>query len=209
MPALPPVPNVIKAQLGWVLDLNDSAMAVLHFRYTGGPPAAPDCAAIAADIQAAAITNFRGQMVNLNKVGECRVVDIASNTGHEGVGGTASAGTKAGNPNPASTCLVMNHHIARRYRGGKPRTYLPVGVNADLNSTGTWLGAFQTTMTTAWSNFITTCLAASSGGTSLTDFVSVSYYGPSGVRPSPVVDVVFQSTARQRLGTQRRRNATA
>lgn len=209
MPPLPPVTDVIKASLNWQLDDNLTAESILHFQYSGGAPSSSDCSALGADIQASAVTNLKALLSTVNKIGPCVVLDLGSSTGAQGLGGTATAGTRSGNGNPASTSVVMGHHIARRYRGGKPRTYLPILNSADLASTGTWQSSVLTTVGTDWAAFITTALAATSGSTTLTNFVNVSYFHGGTLRTTPVVDTISASTPRPRIGTQRRRNKTA
>jgi len=209
MPPLPAVPNVIKYTQSWNIQNNLSAETILHFQYTGGPPATADCQAIAAVIQASMVTNLKARMGNLNKIGLGTVLDLASSSGAQGQGGSTQTGTLTTLANPASTCLVMNHTIARRYRGGKPRSYCPFGTANELNTEGTWTSAFSGGCATNWASFITTALTASSGGTSLTHFVNVSYFHAGALRTSPVVDQVVLSLARARVGTQRRRNKTA
>lgn len=209
MAPLPPVPDVIKASLNWQIQGNHTAESILHFVYAGGPPSSSVCSALAADIQAAAVSNLKALLPIGTLLGQCTVLDLASATGAQGVGGTATAGTRSGQPLVASTCVVMNHSIARRYRGGKPRSYCPFGIATDPQTAGTWQAGFLTTVNTAWSTFITTALAAASGGVTLTEFASVSYYHAKVLRTTPVVDPITQSLARTRIGTQRRRNKTA
>jgi hypothetical protein len=209
MAPLPPAANVIKYTQSWILQGNLRAESILHFLYAGGPPATADCQAIAAAIQASAVTNFKGRMGSNNKVGLGTVLDIASNTGAQGQGGITTSGTLATLSNPASTCVVVNHQIARRYRGGKPRTYCPFGTANELNSEGTWTAAFTGNVSTSFSTFLTTALAASSGGVTLTHFVNVSYFHAGALRGTPVVDNIVASLARQPIGTQRRRNKGA
>lgn len=205
MAPLPPVPNAIKVQLGWYIDNNDRVENVLHFLVSGGPPSSGTCAALAADIQAAQITEFKASTHTSNGIMPCTVTDISSGSGLQGVGGTATGGSLSGSYNGASVAMVINHHIARRYRGGKPRSYLPLGNQGALSTPGQWISSYVTTQTTNWANFITTCLASSSGGVSISAFVSVSYFHSGSVRVTPVVDTVLQSTARQQIGSQRRR----
>lgn len=205
MAPLPPVPNGIKAQIGWYIDNNDRVENVLHFLVSNGPPSAAVCAALAADFQAAQITQFGAVTHTSNGIMPCTVTDISSGSGLQGVGGAAQGGSLSGSYNSAQTAMVLNHHIARRYRGGKPRSYLPVGNQGDLSTPGQWGSSFVTSITTKWANFITSCLAASSGGVSVSSFVSISYFHAGAVRSTPVVDPILQSTARQTVGSQRRR----
>lgn len=209
MPPLPPASNVMKYTQSWILENNLKAESIMYFQYAGGTPSTSDCQAFASDIQASAVTNFKTHMSNQSQVGLGTVLDIGSTSGHEGQGGTSTAGTLSTLYNPASTCIVVNHQIARRYRGGKPRTYAPFGTANELQTQGTWTPTFVGQISTAWSNFITTALAATSSGITLSAYVNVSYYHAGALRSTPVVDPIVLSLGRQRIGTQRRRNKTA
>lgn len=209
MQVLPPVANTGKVSIQWVLDLNTTAESILYFNYSGGPPSTANCQGLAAGVQAAAVVRFKPLLQAVNKIGLVTFQDIASSSGNEGQGGSTTGGTRTGNSNPASTCIVMNHSIAQRYRGGKPRTYAPFGVDADQNTTGTWTSAFVGTCNTAWANFITDCLAVSSGPNSLTQYIAVSYYHDDALRATPVQYPITQTLGRTRIGTQRRRLRTA
>lgn len=209
MPPLPPLANTLKVGMSWHVDLNLTAESIIHFQYSGGPPTTSDCQALAADFQASAVTNLKSLMASDNLIGPYTVLDIGSSTGAEGSGGSATAGTLASAPNVASACVVMQHAIARRYRGGKPRSYAPFGDSSKTASTGTWTSAFLALCVTGWSNFITTCLAATSGGTSITQYGSVSYFTGKALRSTPHWDPIVATTARSRIGTQRRRIKTA
>lgn len=206
---LPPVPNCIKASINWQLDVNLGAMSNLHFLYTGGHPSGSDCAGLAADIQAAAVTEFKPLIPSIVKLGLVTVTDIDSTSGAQGTGGSITAGTRTGSSNDAASSVVMQHNIARRYRGGKPRSYAPFGVNADYNTMGTWQPTFLNTCASNWNAFITTCLAASVGTTVLAQYVNVSYFSGKALRPTPHTDPIVTTTARTRVGSQRRRLKTA
>jgi hypothetical protein len=209
LPPLPPIANTLKVSLGWQLDLNQTAESILHFQYSGGPPSAADCAAIAGAIQGSAVLDLKSLLQVENKVGIVTVLDIGSTTGAEGSGGTATAGTLAGAAMPASISVVMQHAIARRYRGGKPRSYAPFGDATKINSTGTWTSAFLALCVSGWASFITSALTATSGSTVLTQYGSVSYYTAKALRTTPHWDPILATTARTRIGSQRRRLKTA
>lgn len=206
MPPLPVVANVLKAQQGWHVGNNIRAENVLHFQYSGGPPTATACAALAADIQAAFVTAWKTLTHPSNSIGTCTVTDIASTTGAQGTGGAVTAGTLTSSHElTASAAFVMNHQIARRYRGGKPRTYLPVYASEELLTPGTWTATNVTGGASAWSTMMTTILSSSSGGVTLTAFVCVSYFTGGSLRGTPLVEVVQQSVGRTTVGSQRRR----
>lgn len=205
MAALPPVPGCIKAQIGWYIGGNARAENVLHFMVSGGPPSASALAGLAAIIQAAQVTEFKSSTSTANGIESCTCTDISSTSGAQGVGGTVTGGSLTGGYNSAATSMVINHHVSQRYRGGKPRSYLPLGNQANLSTPGQWTNTFATNMTTNWASFITQCLAATSGGVAITSFVAVSYYHAGAVRSTPVTYTINNSTARQQVGSQRRR----
>jgi hypothetical protein len=209
MPPLPPVPGVLKYTQNWQISNNLKAASIFHFSYSGGPPSGATCAALAAIFQAAFITTLKTQFPATTSFGQGTVLDLASSSGAQGSGGTVTAGTRVGTEFPANVAMVINHSIARRYRGGKPRSYLPLGVATDNLTAGLFTSGFTAGITTDFGNWITDCLAASSGGVTIPAHVNVSYYLNGALRPSPIVDTITASTARQRIGSQRRRLKTA
>jgi hypothetical protein len=209
MAPLPPVTDVIKYTQGWQVGANLKAESIFHFKYEGGPPAAADCIALAADFQSAFATELHPLMGANAWILTGTVLDLNSNTGAEGSGGTSTQGTRSGSAVGAQVALVVNHQIARRYRGGKPRSYLPLCVASDYSTTGTWAGGIITSVNTAFAAIIGSCLAATSGTTTIQQYGSVSYYLNKVLRGTPEWDPITASLARTRVGTQRRRAKTA
>lgn len=225
MPALPSVANAIKARIQWFAGGDDFAMSNLHFKYSGGPPATADLVSIANGILAAATTHIAPLQDADTGANLVLLTDLSSPTGAQSTStGAPYGGTRTGGVLPASACAVVSGKIARRYRGGKPRTYLPAGTATDLAASKVWESAFVTAVETDWTAFISACLALSSGGTSLTNQINVSYYegytlGPASAggfrkkiatpRAVPVVDVITSSKVLPTVGSQRRRNRDA
>lgn len=205
MTPLPPVADVLKYTQNWEIGSNHKAESILYFQYTGGPPSTSACQALAADIQAAMVSDCKALMSSAWIIGPGTVLDINSNTGAEGTGGTPNNGTRTGSAQIASACVVINHAITRRYRGGKPRTYAPFLTETDLLTVGTWQSSSLTAVTTGWASFVTTALASSSGGVSLTAYGAVSYFLNGAPRTTPVFEPITASSARQVIGSQRRR----
>jgi hypothetical protein len=130
-------------------------------------------------------------------------------------------GTASGTPVPAGVALLQNFTVARRYRGGKPRIYLPVGTSATLQNASTWTSGFVTSMNAAWASASTFIPAAAPSGTTITGQVSVSYYkdftvfiGSTGRARNistlrtggPVIDSITAATVNAKPASQRRRN---
>lgn len=148
-----------------------------------------------------------------------RATDLSSDTGGDELLATAGAGVGTGGMLPANACYLVNMTVNRRYRGGKPRAYIPIGLDTDLQDPQTWKPASLTSMNTAWLNWIGAVIASLRVGHPGADQVNVSYYKghkwvPDGndgyikkplLREVPQVDLITSSTGNTRLGSQRRR----
>lgn len=220
MAARPPVPLCIQVRPSWEIGGDFTAENVLHYLYTGTAPTSAACTAIAATVcsnLAAHVQGLQGANVLLQG---CTVLDLASSTGAQGFSPTGYTGSRTGTTMPASVCGNVGFTIANRYRGGKPKMFLPCGVQADTNSSQIWTGAFVTAVSAG----VTTALAANIGfsvsGCTVAQQVAVSYYqgyntpttSPSGrvrqspkLRVSPITYPISASILRSRIGSQRRR----
>jgi hypothetical protein len=145
-------------------------------------------------------------------------IDLSSSTGAESVNVTSHAGTRVGEALPASNCVLVNSHVARRYRGGHPRAYLPAGVAADLGSPQTWDTSYLTDVTNGFADLVLDLQNSLATWSTTKEHVNISYYhlvnvAPIGslplwksvLRDTPVIDVVTSSQANPVVGTQRRR----
>jgi hypothetical protein len=220
MPALPSPGSVVKITLDWGVEADTLAQTVHYFSYSGGPPSAATCSAIASDAVAGAATHFQSLCSNFVGMISATVRDLSSSMGNEATAGTAWSGTRGTDLTPPSAAMVVSHSISRHYRGGHPRTYLPLGVAADIATTGLWSTGLTAAADTAWGDWV----AGLIGTHGLTQLVNVSYYGPpnriitsstgrvrtvSTVRATPLVDNVTGHVARRQIGSQRRRNRDA
>jgi hypothetical protein len=222
MPPLPPTPsNVIKVTLDQGVDITQPINAGIFFAYTGGHPSPGDCATIAGLIGGAWATNLASLMSTGGGVQKVTVRDLAVANGNIGEDDTAHAGTRVGLIPTEGTCMIINHKVGRHYRGGKPRSYMPWGVAADLADQKQWSSAFRNAVNTGWANFMAACAGLTGGTTVVAGPVNVSYFSGHTPNPSsspwskknipllrgvPVVDAILSSSARTNIGTQRRRN---
>jgi hypothetical protein len=115
----------------------------------------------------------------------------------------------------------MLFHVARRFRGGKYKMFVPGGVTTSLLNNSTWTPTFITAITSAATSWAAAFVGSVGGTTTITHQVGVSYYkgynppttSGSGrvkqtpaLRPEgPVVDVVTSWSASARVGSQRKR----
>jgi hypothetical protein len=222
MPPLPSVANGLKCDLGYSIGDDTHALTRLHFLSSGGPPSGATLGTLAVDIANDWSTDLRAIFSSAVALTSVTLTDISSTSGAQGAWTGSQAGTRAGSAVPANVCVLMHHNIARRYRGGKPRSYVPFGVTGDLASPQTWGGAFTGNILTSWAAFIAHILAHVVSGYQLMSFVNVSYYSgftnvpygsptkyrriPTLRAGGPITDQITSSTPESRVASQRRRN---
>jgi hypothetical protein len=224
MPALPNVANVLRVNLHWTVDADTMGQTVHYFRYSGGAPSGADCASLAITTTAIASAAFQALCNTHVGVNATTVTDLTSSSGGQGEGGTPWVGTRSGGQLSPGTAAVVRHSIARRYRGGKPRSYLPTGTSTDVATTGLWATAFQTAMDTGWGTFTGDMSTISAGSTNVGAIVNISYYHGFTVvispttgrsrnvptlRAVPLVDTITAHSTAIAIGSQRRRNRDA
>src|SRR5215469_1356657 len=210
MPALPPVANVCRIRFTFTWGSNTNIACNLHAKYAGGGgPAGGLTNSDANSIAAAAYFAWAGNIIAEQPTDltltACTVTDLASTTGGQAVHTQTQAGGRAGPFMDGSTCVLVNHHIQRRYRGGKPRTYIPAGVGADFGTPQTWVSGYVNAVQNAWNSFVT-ALEAITFGTAgaLNAIVSVSYPKVAGPPPgygAPITDVILSSTVNPIYGS--------
>lgn len=221
MPPLPPVPGVfvVRFHLQQGTDLN--SMSRLYFAYTGPAPTPTQCVALALACRNAWATYMPAYMNPEIGLALTDVQDLASSSGASGTNVTSSAGTRTGNPNAAGVAVLLNYAIARRYRGGKPRVYLPALNASDLSNEQTWNGGQLANVVTAWNAVIAAIIGAPWSGATISGHVNVSYYegfssyqnpvtlrwkNVNKPRSTPITDPILGVTGNVAPASQRRRN---
>ena len=216
-----PVANALRADLLWTDSEDSNALTRLHFAYAGTPPSAADCINIASGIEASLIARIREYWAPSVQCRGVDVIDLSADDAHSGVYLSTTAGTRGGAILPAGACVLVNSHIARRYRGGKPRSYLPLLIAGDLADAQTWVEATRAALEAAWATFVADIALVTAGGTEVGGPISISYYqGYLPGRPRsnghlmyapapravPKVDPILSQTVNRKPGSQRRRN---
>jgi hypothetical protein len=217
---LPAVANALKVQHLWTTSLGRSLYTGLFFRYSGGPPNTTDATALAVDAHTAMSVANTQWSADVD-LAETIVTDLSSTSGALGLHASSVAGGKTPGGLDNGTAVVADYAIARRYRGGKPRSYFPWGVGSDLTSRTAWDPAFVSACQSALGTYFGSVVGSTSGSTTITDHISISYYEGFTVvtspttgrarnkptrRTTPVVDAVLGLTVSGRPGSQRRRN---
>lgn len=206
MPALPVVPNVLKVELLYVYG-DKAAANVLHFQFAGGTLAPFDfCATIAENAAAelSAVVDIMGPDIETQG---CRVTDLSSDTGLVVFDSSEVAGTRTGGTLPANSAVLASYTVARRYRGGHARQYLPWFTQTDLLSPQSWASASVTEAATAWTAVLASITASTFGGFTITTQVQVGYR-PTGPVPktSFVLTPIAFSVIQPEVASMRRRD---
>jgi hypothetical protein len=225
MPALPVVPNTLKVAFRYsttgVLECGNR----LFFTYSGGPPTVGNLNTMATDLSTLFGTDLAGLMSEDFHLIGIQIIDLSSSMAAEGSWSGSIAGANAAHDMPLDIALLQNFTIARRYRGGKCRTYWPFGTPGNLNADDvTWTAAFLATAATAWTNFYNGVQALTGIGITSLTHVNVSYYhGFASVQnpvtkrwrniPTPVAgpvtpDLITGNTFRPEVSQQRRRRTS-
>jgi len=147
-------------------------------------------------------------------------VDLTSDLGAQATAVVDYPGTSANDALDNQVAGVVRHIIARRYRGGKPKTFMPaVPTNAQADGSH-FTDTYVNGLGTAFNNFIGDISTITGAGTDLTNMVNVPYYhGATWVedmttgrwrriptyRAAPVPDIVTSASVDALMGSQRRR----
>lgn len=215
---LAPVPSVVRVTLEGFVDTSAADtlwVNVLHFQYTGSPPSNATCATLANAIATtweASVASLCPSPTTLQAV---TMTDLSSPSAGFGEALVLHPGTRGDDSIPANAAVLISYGVQSRYKGGKPRTYLYVLGNADLQGATNWSTAATAEVQTHWQQFLNNCLALSTSGTTLAQVVGVRYRGkflpnegpPHYYLTTPVVMplITSQAIARQQIASQRGR----
>lgn len=220
-PPLPTPTGVLRLRFLYDNGVSGAFGHSADFGYTGGPPDTASMNAIAAAVQGFYVSDLLSLLPDGMALNHIEVRDLAHPSVIPGEGGARVVGTRTGGILALSTCTVLNFKPNRSYRGAKPKSFTPWGVDTDLNDQTTWKGTYITEVGDAWGTFQDDIATITSAGTTLGAQVGISYIeGPytatpnsGGTRyrikgtprnPPLVMDIVSVSVQRK-VGAQRRR----
>jgi hypothetical protein len=221
VPPLPPAANVIKITMRMTTSNNTHVIDRVFVHYTGTAPTNAQLVTFATAIATAWNANLASQFTVEKALVEVDCVDLTSATSAVGNVLVTHAGTDPGPSQGVGTAAMLNYKISRRYRGGKPRTYLAALSADDTQTDSTWTAASMAALLAAWQAFITAIQAAPWAGATIDGQVNVSFYsgftnftGPTGrqrARSTPragaaVVDTITSVSVNPIIASQRRRN---
>jgi len=213
---------VLRVTLKWSYSADADVLSRFYLLYAGAAPTVAGLAAMATAIGTAYnsdLAPFANTDVTLDDV---TIEDLTSPTSAAATVAAVVAGTRTGDTLSAGTAVLINYSITRRYRGGKPRAYVPFFSASDLAAATAWAGSAVTALETAWATFMAAVFAAAPAGTSISSQVNVSYYdgftlvtSPTTGRGKnvaklrtggPVIDVIRSTAVNIKPASQRRRN---
>lgn len=220
-PVPPPASPCVRVRLDYLQSDNFRGGNRFFLSYSGSAPTVANCNSLAADVATAWNTSLAEMFCTNWSLQEVDVLDIANDSGNSGNSVTAHEGTRSGDAMPAQCAFNIEYQIARRYRGGKPRIYLPLGVFTDLVNQSTWSDAMVTEANSQWGAFMAAITGASVGAMGTLTHVNLSYYkgftnieNSSGreravptYRSAAVVDPVINYLPHNEISSQRRRRA--
>jgi len=193
-----------------------------YLSYSGSAPTGANCTTLAGDIAAAWNSDIAPLVDGAYALEEVDVLDIATDSGLSGQWTGSHAGTKTGSSLPASAATNVEFGIARRYRGGKPRMYLPPSTSGDLASITSWSNTFVGDVNTGVVAFFAAIAALSVGAMGTLAHVNLSYYkgftnvaNSSGreravptYRDAAILDTITGYSTKVIVGSQRRRRTS-
>lgn len=224
MPPLPSPGPVLRCAFSVGTNASIEASSRIYIGYSGSAPSAGDLATFATAISSAWGSHIAPVVSSAESLHGVEVIDLSSASGNIGTWTGTVSGSRSGDELLASACMVMNHKIARRYRGGRPRTYLRCGVYSDLSGTNEWGADFLSATLSGWEDFISEVLATTGIGITSLQLLNVGYYegnqvflSPSGRSrnipqlrkvagvATPNVDAITSTVPALKVGSQRRR----
>jgi hypothetical protein len=222
VPALPDVPGVIRMIFKFDVGTDADAITRIYMGYTGTPP---DSASIESWLSGG-IGPIGDELVPVMSTDTTflgiEATDLSSPTGGTATITASAAGTRTGGRLSGATAVLGNYAIGRRYRGGKPRGYWPLGTASDLETRNQWASASVDAFDTALNVVIPYLADTMVGSATTSSQQNVSYYEgfTAVVNPitgrtkdvaklrtgGPVVDAVTQITVNVHPASQRRRD---
>jgi hypothetical protein len=224
MPPLPDIPNVLVVQLKFRVG-NANVLSRVHLRYASAEPSRHDLNIYAAGIDAQIGTHLVALCSSQVRTVEVMVTDLTHRSAARGIAPSQQVGTRPGLPNGAGVAALVNFRVARRYRGGKPKVYVPFFVASDLTTSLTWSEEALAEASAGWAGFMSGLLTSTPPALRVVEQVNVSHYegfevvmdlrtGRSRNVPQlrsngPAIDKITGFLINPKLGSQRRRNLHA
>lgn len=215
----PPASPCVRAQLVYHHVEGTEAGSRFFLSYSGAAPSPANCVTLANDIVTAWGADIASLVAPDWTLQSVDVLDIATSGGASGISTSTADGSRSGDALPFQVATNVQYEIARRYRGGKPKMYLPPGVWTDTLTGATWQNAYVAAVQSGVPAFFAAIEADTVGSMGTLAHVNLSYYSgfkniinSSGreravptYRTAALLDTVTGYLVHAELASQRRR----
>lgn len=211
MPPRPPLAQTVKLELNWTSD----GIAVAHnIAYAllgsgGDPTNLTTLLAIGNEVMTAyAASGMPAQLSEHWGLNTCTVSDNSGASENFQISTHARVpGTDASMPTPPQVAVCLSWAIAARYRGGKPRWYLPGITTGALSASygSAILPSWAATTQGAADGWLVAINGSSAGGSTVT-VGTISFRTGNAPRVTPLFRSFTGITVHERLDSQRRRS---
>jgi len=178
---------------------------IMYLSYTGGPPSSSDLGALGTNIGGAWNTNIAPLCSTSIGLVSVDCLDVGTDSGLDVNTSAAHPGTRAGTALTAQTACCVSWRVTQRWRGGHIRSYMPLGVLADITGNKQWLNTSITAFTSGVAGFKNALNAFTVSGHNFAMVgVRKKHDGGAVFDPPiklPIVDFIIHG----RVDTQRRR----
>lgn len=147
-----------------------------YLSFTGGSASTADLNTLAADIATQWNTHLASLISEQFTLVEIDVLDLTTDSGNSGLWTGTHTGTLGGSILPDQVATNIEFDIGRRYRGGKPRMYLPPADVTQLLDPAHYTAAFVTAGNTAINAFMAAIAALAVGSLGTLAHCNLSYY---------------------------------
>ena len=202
---LPLAPGAIKTALGFSVGTDASVSSHFFWQTSSSGITTAQLTTLAGDIAGAYSTDLAQLATGYVHLHQVEATDLSTAATAPGLWAGDHAGTNSNDPLAASTAALFNLKIARRYRGGHPRLYMPFGWQGALTGPQTWTNAFIASANTQMAAFVAAIIGSGGGAPTITSLANVSYRTGKSYRATALVEPVSSFPLNPIPGTQRRR----
>jgi hypothetical protein len=217
----PPLPETpcVRVRLDYLQSDAFDAGSRFFLSYAGASPTGANCIALATAIATAWSDNVASSVSSAVSLKEVDVLDIASNAGLSGQWTGTDPGTGGATQIASQVAGNVEFGIARRYRGGKPRMFVPGPPTEAVLDAGHFSPDYIANLNTGIAGFFTAIEALDIGAMGALAHVNLSYYdgftnitNSSGrtravpkYRPTALVEAIVGYSTKAVYGSQKRR----
>lgn len=173
-----PLPDVsaVRVRLDYTQTDGYKGGSRFFLSYSGSAPTSANCTTLASDVESAWLSNLAVLIGDTWALTQVDVLDISTDTGLSGVWTGTETATRSGTPLPAQCASGVEYDIPLRYRGGKPRMYLPPGVQSDLLDAGHYQSGYVGGLAAGVAAFMAQLATLTIGSMGTLAHINLSYY---------------------------------